>query len=140
VRKCVEARRRGDEKIVAWGTGKASREFMYVEYGAEAIVAAMERYDSSDPVNLGSGREITIKALTELVAKLARFEGKIEWDSSKPDGQPRRSLDVSRAKERLGWVARTPLEEGLRKTIGWFEEHSGSDARLNYDPSAVRTT
>jgi GDP-L-fucose synthase len=140
VRKCVEARRRGDEKIVAWGTGNASREFLYVEDAAEAVVAAMERYDSSDPVNLGSGREITIKALTELVAKVAGFEGRIEWDASKPDGQPRRGLDVSRAKERLGWVAQTPLEEGLRKTVAWFEEHSGSDARLNYDPSVVRLT
>jgi GDP-L-fucose synthase len=139
VRKCVEARRRGDEKIVAWGTGKASREFLYVEDAAEAIVAAMERYDSSEPVNLGSGREITIKALTELVAKLSGFKGRIEWDASKPDGQPRRCLDVTRAKERLGWVARTPLEEGLSKTIAWFEEHAATDARLNYDPSVVRT-
>jgi GDP-L-fucose synthase len=121
VRKCVEARRRGDATITAWGTGSASREFLYVEDCAEAIVTAMERYESSDPINLGSGREITIKALTELVAKLARFDGNIVWDPSKPDGQPRRSLDVSHAKQELGWAARTSLEDGLTRTIEWFE-------------------
>lgn len=121
IRKCVEARRRGDAQITAWGTGSASREFLYVEDCAAGIVAAMERYDGPEPVNLGSGREITIKALTELVAKLCRFEGKIVWDATKPDGQPRRCLDVSRAKEAFGWTARTPFEEGLRKTIEWFE-------------------
>ena len=121
VRKCVEAKRRGDASITAWGTGSASREFLYVEDCAEGLVTAMERYESPEPINLGSGREITIKALTELVAKLSRFEGKIVWDSTKPDGQPRRCLDVSRAKQELGWTARTALEEGLGRTIGWFE-------------------
>jgi GDP-L-fucose synthase len=139
IRKCVEARQRGEDHITAWGTGSASREFLYVEDCAEGIIAAMERYDSSDPVNLGSGREITIKDLTELVARLSGFEGQIDWDPSKPDGQPRRCLDVTRAKERLGFVAGTSLEEGLKRTIAWFEEHAGKDARLDYDPSAVRT-
>jgi GDP-L-fucose synthase len=121
VRKCVEAKRRGDASITAWGTGSASREFLYVEDCAEGLVTAMERYESPEPINLGSGREITIKALTELVAKLSRFEGKIVWDATKPDGQPRRCLDVTRAKQELGWTARTALEEGLGRTIGWFE-------------------
>jgi GDP-L-fucose synthase len=121
IRKCVEARERGDKQIVAWGTGLASREFLYAEDCAEGIVAAMERYDKPDPVNLGSGREITIRALTELIAKLARFEGQIVWDASKPDGQPRRCLDVSRAKQEFGFEAGTAFEEGLLRTIAWYE-------------------
>lgn len=125
VRKCVEARRRGDKTIVAWGTGSASREFLYVEDCAEGLVRAMEQYDSPEPMNLGSGREITIRALTELVAKLCRFEGQIEWDATKPDGQPRRCLDVARARAQLGFVAPTSLEEGLEKTIAWYEKSSG---------------
>ena len=122
IRKCVEARRRGDGRITAWGTGSASREFLYVEDCAEGLVSAMERYDSPEPVNLGSGREITIRALTELIAALCRFEGKILWDATKPDGQPRRCLDVTRAKQEFGFAARTPFEEGLRQTIEWFEQ------------------
>jgi GDP-L-fucose synthase len=121
IRKCVEAKRRGDKEIVAWGTGSASREFLYVDDCAEGVVAALEKYDGPEPINLGSGREITIKALTELVAKLARFEGKITWDTSKPDGQPRRCLDVTRAERVLGFRARTTLEDGLAKTIEWYE-------------------
>ena len=121
VRKCVEAKRRGDKQIVAWGTGSASREFLYVEDCAEALVAAMEKYDSPEPMNLGSGREIRIRDLTELVARLCGFSGAIEWDATKPDGQPRRCLDVTRARAQLGFVARTPLEEGLKRTIAWFE-------------------
>jgi len=121
IRKCVEARRRGDDKISAWGTGSASREFLYVEDCAEGIVTAMEKYESDEPMNLGSGREITIKNLTELVAKLSGFTGRIEWDPTKPDGQPRRCLDVTRAKEKMGFVAQTTLEDGLKKTIEWFE-------------------
>ena len=124
IRKCVEAKRRGDKEIQAWGTGSASREFLYVEDCAEGIVLTMEKYDSPDPMNLGSGREITIKALTELVAKLCGFAGRIVWDPSKPDGQPRRCLDVSRAKERIGFVAGTTLEDGLRKTIAWYEQNA----------------
>lgn len=123
VRKCVQARMNGDATITAWGTGSASREFLYVEDCAEGLVTAMERYDSPEPMNLGSGREITIKELTQLVAKLSRFEGEIAWDASKPDGQPRRCLDVSRAWNAIGFRARTSLEDGLRKTIEWFEAH-----------------
>jgi GDP-L-fucose synthase len=129
IRKCVEARKRGDKEIVAWGTGSASREFLYVEDCAEGLVDAALNYDSPEPLNLGSGREITIRDLTNLVAKLSRFEGKIVWDSTKPDGQPRRCLDVSKAKAALGWTAGTSLEDGLRKTIEWFEQHpSGKSA------------
>ena len=121
IRKCVEARDRGVDHITAWGTGSASREFLYVDDCAEGVVAALEKYDGPEPINLGSGREITIKALTELVAKLARFEGQITWDTSKPDGQPRRCLDVTRAERVLGFRARTTLEDGLAKTIEWYE-------------------
>jgi GDP-L-fucose synthase len=124
IRKCVEAKRRRDKQIQAWGTGSASREFLYVEDCAEGIVLTMEKYESPEPMNLGSGREISIKALTELIAKLSGFDGRIEWDASKPDGQPRRCLDVTRAREQLGFVAGTTLEDGLRKTITWYEQHA----------------
>ena len=123
IRKCVEARDRGDASITAWGTGNVSREFLYVEDCAEGLVAAMERYDSAEPMNLGSGREITIRDLTHLVAQLSRFEGEIVWDAGKPDGQPRRCLDVTRAFNTLGFRAMTTLEDGLRKTVEWYEQH-----------------
>ncbi|HEY2588272.1 MAG TPA: GDP-L-fucose synthase [Tepidisphaeraceae bacterium] len=123
IRKCVEARDRGDKAITAWGTGSASREFLYVEDCAEGLVAAMERYESPEPMNLGSGREISIKDLTHLVAKLVGFQGEVVWDTSKPDGQPRRCLDVTRAKQELGFIAGTTLEGGLRKTIEWYEKN-----------------
>jgi GDP-L-fucose synthase len=129
IRKCVEARDRGDEAIVAWGTGKASREFLYVDDCAEGLVTALEKYDSPEPMNLGNGREISIRELTELVAKFARFEGKIVWDTTKPDGQPRRCLDVTRAAETIGFRAKTTLEDGLKKTVEWFEQNRES-ARL----------
>ena len=125
IRKYVEARDSGAKEIVAWGTGSASREFLYVEDCAAGIVAALQKYDSPEPVNLGSGREITIKHLTELIAKLSGFTGKTAWDATKPDGQPRRCLDVSRAKAAFAFAARTSLEEGLKKTIEWFEGHRG---------------
>lgn len=131
IRKCVEARQRGDKEIVAWGTGSASREFLYAEDCAEGLVLAMEKYDSPDPINLGSGREITIRELTHLIAKLCGFEGKITWDSTKPDGQPRRCLDVSAAREKLGFVAKTPFEAGLKKTIEWFEANRGKAPRTS---------
>jgi GDP-L-fucose synthase len=124
IRKCIEARRRGDQEITAWGTGSASREFLYVEDCAEGLVRAMEKYDSPEPMNLGSGREITVRDLTQLIATLTRFQGRIVWDTSKPDGQPRRCLDVSRAKRQIGFTADTPLEEGLRKTIEWYESQA----------------
>lgn len=123
VRKCVEAKQRGDKEIQAWGTGSASREFLYVEDCAEGVILSMESYESPEPMNLGSGREITIKDLTVLVAKLAGFEGKIVWDPTKPDGQPRRCLDVSRAKNEIGFTAGTSLEDGLRNTIQWYVGH-----------------
>jgi GDP-L-fucose synthase len=122
IRKCVEARDRGDKQIVAWGTGSASREFLYVEDCAEGLIASMEKYDSPEPMNLGSGREITIRDLTELIAKLTNFTGQIVWDATKPDGQPRRCLDVSRANNEIGFVAGTSLEDGLRKTIAWYDQ------------------
>jgi nucleoside-diphosphate-sugar epimerase len=125
VRKCVEAKRRGEEKIVAWGTGSASREFLYVQDCARGMLAALEQYDSPEPMNLGSGREISIKDLTELVARLSGFAGRIEWDPSKPDGQPRRCLDIARARDRVGFMAQTSLEDGLAATIAWFESQSG---------------
>lgn len=123
IRKCIEARDSGEKRITAWGTGSASREFLYVEDCAEGLVLAMEKYDSPEPMNLGSGREITIRDLTHLIAKLTGFQGEIMWDPSKPDGQPRRCLDVTRAKEAIGFTAQTPLEEGLRRTIDWYRQH-----------------
>ena len=122
VRKCVDARRRNAAYIEAWGTGSASREFLYVEDAAEGLVLSLEKYDSPEPMNLGSGREISIRALTELIARLTGFEGEIRWDPSKPDGQPRRCLDVTRARDEIGFVAGTPFEDGLRQTIRWYEE------------------
>jgi GDP-L-fucose synthase len=123
IRKFVEAREAGAARITAWGTGSASREFLYVDDCADAIVAATQKYDSPEPINLGSGREITIKNLTELIARLTRFTGETVWDPSKPDGQPRRCLDVTRAKDAFGFTARTGLEEGLAKTIAWFDKN-----------------
>jgi GDP-L-fucose synthase len=121
IKKCVEARDRGDSYIEAWGTGSASREFLYVEDAARGIVLAAQRYDGRDPVNLGVGSEITIRELTELIARLTGFGGEIRWDRSKPDGQPRRALDTSRAREGFGFTAGTPFEDGLRATIAWYE-------------------
>jgi GDP-L-fucose synthase len=126
IRKCVEARERGDRTIAVWGTGAASREFLHVRDAAEGIVAAAERYDRSDPVNLGAGFEIRIRDLVPLVARLCRFQGDVAWDHSKPDGQPRRMLDTSRALAEFGWKARIPFEEGLRETVDWFERNRGS--------------
>jgi GDP-L-fucose synthase len=120
IKKCVDAVQAGADHIDVWGTGQVSREFLYVADAAEAILLATERYNESDPVNLGAGREIRIKDLTELIARLTGFGGEIRWDPSKPDGQPRRCLDVSRAKARFGFEAKTPFEEGLRQTIEWY--------------------
>jgi GDP-L-fucose synthase len=121
IRKCVEGRRSGAEFIEVWGSGKPSREFLYVEDCADGIIKATESYNDSDPVNLGNGREVLIKDLVELIVKLTRFEGEIRWRSDKPNGQPRRQLDTSRALERFGFQATTPLEAGLKKTIEWYE-------------------
>ncbi|MGQ9926908.1 MAG: GDP-L-fucose synthase family protein [Chloroflexaceae bacterium] len=121
IRKCVEARESGAGEIIAWGDGSPTREFLYVEDAAEGILLAAERYNSSDPVNLGSAYEISIRELTELVARLTGFNGRIVWDTSKPNGQPRRKLDTTRARERFGFLASTPFEDGLRRTIAWYE-------------------
>ena len=122
IRKCIEARDTNADHIDCWGTGSASREFLYVEDAARGILAAAEKMDTPTPINLGTGSETTIKALVELIANLCQFRGEIRWDPTKPDGQPRRCLDTSRAKELLGWQAQVDLEEGLRKTIDWFQE------------------
>jgi GDP-L-fucose synthase len=126
IRKCVEARERGDRQIVVWGTGAASREFLHVRDVAEGIVEAAEKYEKSEPVNLGAGFEIKIRDLVPLVARLCRFEGEIVWDTTKPDGQPRRMLDTSRALREFGWKAQIGFEEGLRETIAWFEQARGN--------------
>ncbi len=120
IRKIVEAQERGADHIVAWGTGAASREFLYVADAAEGIALAAERYDGAAPVNLGAGREITINELAETIARLCGFTGEIRWDTSQPDGQPRRMLDTSRARDLFGFEARTGFEEGLRRTITWY--------------------
>ena len=122
IRKVVEARRRGEETILAWGTGQVSREFLYVEDAAEGIVLAAERYEKPEPVNLGSGQEITIRDLVHLIARLSGFTGRVEWDSSQPDGQPRRCLDTTRAQQEFGFVAQTTLRPGLKNTIEWYEQ------------------
>jgi GDP-L-fucose synthase len=121
IRKCVEAKEQNKKEIVVWGTGSASREFLYVEDCAEAIVLASEKYNKSDPVNIGAGREISIKDLVNLIVKLTGFKGDIVWDPSKPDGQPRRCLDVSKAKKEFGFTAKMGFEEGLKRTIEGFE-------------------
>ena len=120
IRKCVDAVRTGAPEIVVWGTGTATREFLYVEDAAEGIVLATERYDGSEPVNLGTGAEISIKDLVHLIAKHTGFTGRIVWDADRPDGQPRRALDTGRAAKYFGFVAKTSFEEGLRNTIEWY--------------------
>jgi GDP-L-fucose synthase len=121
IRKIFEAKEAGEKSITLWGTGKATREFLYVEDAAEGIILATEKYDKSDPVNLGSGSEISIKDLAELISELAGFDGEIRWDTSKPDGQPRRSLDVSKAEKEFGFKAKVNLREGLKRTIEWYK-------------------
>lgn len=122
IRKCIEARDRGDSHIEAWGSGTASREFLYVEDCAEGIVRASALYDEALPVNLGSGNEVVIKDLVQTIVRLTRFEGEIRWRLDRPDGQPKRQLDTTRALEKFGFKARTSLEEGLKRTIQWYEE------------------
>ncbi|MCD6429563.1 GDP-L-fucose synthase [bacterium] len=120
IRKVYEAKEEGRNYIEVWGTGRVTREFLYVEDGAEGIILATEKYDKPEPVNLGSGMEISIKDLTKLICQFMNFKGEIRWDISKPDGQPRRCLDVSRAKKEFGFEAKTNFEEGLKKTIDWY--------------------
>ncbi len=129
IRKCIEAQERGDEEIVAWGDGSPTREFLYVADGAEGILLAAKRYDKSEPVNLGAGSEISIKDLLETIARLTGFTGRIVWDTSKPNGQPRRAVDGSRAWREFGFRARTDLETGLRETIEWYRR-ARSEGRI----------
>jgi len=129
IRKCVEATKSGDEKITLWGTGSPTREFLYVEDAAEGILLATERYNSSEPINLGSGEEISIKELAALITKLTGFVGDTVWDSSKPNGQARRCLDISRAEKELGFKTQIKLEDGLRKTIEWYASEKTNQAQ-----------
>ena len=122
IKKCLDAIKEGKKEIVVWGTGKPTREFLYVEDAAEGIILATEKYDKSEPVNLGSGFEISIKDLVDLIVKLTGFKGQIIWDTSKPDGQPRRLFDSSRAEKEFGFKAKTGFEEGLVKTVEWYKE------------------
>ena len=124
IKKCVDARESGADHIDVWGTGAASREFLYVDDAAEGIALAAERYDGVEPVNLGTGQEITIRDLVALIVRLTGYRGELRWDTTRPDGQPRRALDTSRARERVGFVARMPWENGLRATIDWYERRA----------------
>ena len=121
IKKCIDAREARVTHIDVWGTGSASREFLYVDDAADGIVLGADRYDGPEPVNLGVGREITIRDLVETIVRLTRFEGEVHWDATKPDGQPRRALDTSRARDAFGFEARTTFEDGLRATIDWYE-------------------
>jgi GDP-L-fucose synthase len=128
IRKMVDAKERGESEIVLWGDGSPTREFLYVEDAVEGIWLATTRYDDPEPVNLGTGEEISIRALAELVAELTGYDGEIVWDTSKPNGQPRRKLDVSRAGERFGFRAATPFREGLEQTIAWYRMSAATPA------------
>ncbi len=123
IRKCVEVIDAGQDTLEVWGTGKATREFLYVEDAAAAMVLATEKWDDPAPINIGTGKEISIKDLVEMIVRLSGFEGKIVWDSTKPDGQPRRCLEVSNARERLGFEASMDFETGLKRTIEWYREN-----------------
>jgi len=131
IRKCVEAKQTGAREIVAWGTGNATREFLYVEDAADAIVIAAEKYSKPDLVNLGSGQEIAVRDLVQIVRTVAGCSSTVRWDTSRPDGQPRRSLDTSRATAEFGWRAKTTLAEGLKKTLEWFLTAQSQQARAS---------
>jgi GDP-L-fucose synthase len=128
IKKCVDARENGDPFIEVWGTGSASREFLYVDDAADGIVRAAELYDGAEPVNLGVGEEITIRELVELIVRLTGYGGEIRWDSTKPDGQPRRALDTSRGRDLFGFSAKVPFDTGLARMIQWYEDHRRSPA------------
>jgi GDP-L-fucose synthase len=130
IKRCADAGRSGAREVMVWGTGSATREFLYVEDAAEAVVLAAERYDGAEPVNIGSGQEISLRALVGLVARFTGFSGVITWDTSKPDGQPRRLVDTSRAAAGFGFVARMPFEEGLRRTIEWYRSLTAAPSRF----------
>jgi len=131
IKKFVDAKESNAPAVEVWGTGAASREFLYVDDAARGLVLAAERYNKPDPVNLGSGMEITIKDLVTLIQELTGYSGEIRWDRSKPDGQPRRCLDVSRAREKFGFEAKMPFKEGLKRTIAWYGEHRAEAARMH---------
>jgi len=126
IRKCVEAKARGDKQITVWGNGRATREFLYVDDAARGIILAAEKYNSSEPVNLGAGFEISIKKLVDLIVRLTKFKGDIIWDAAKPNGQPRRCLDTTRARKEFGFEAKVSFETGLKKTIVWYERNRES--------------
>jgi GDP-L-fucose synthase len=128
IRKMSDAQARGERAVVLWGDGSPTREFLYVDDAAEGIVLASLRYDSPDPVNLGTGEEISIKELAELIGEATGFEGEIVWDTTKPNGQPRRKLDTTRAKELFGFEAQTPFREGIARTVAWYREHAAAYA------------
>lgn len=136
IRKCVEARRRGEQRITAWGSGIVSREFLHVDDAAEGILLAARRYNRGDPINLGTGEEITIRALAELVREVSGFRGEIDWDPARPDGQPRRCLETSRAAEEFGFEPRITLRDGLSQTVRWYENHLAGGP----EPLAARGT
>lgn len=129
IKKCVDGSLRGEKEIVVWGTGKATREFLYVEDAAEAIVLATKKYDQSEPVNIGAGFEISIRDLVDLIVQLTGFPGRVIWDPTKPDGQPRRLLDTTRAFQEFGFKAKTGFEEGLKKTIDWYRQYAEKNNR-----------
>jgi len=131
IRKCWEAKKAGSGEIVAWGTGNATREFLFVDDAAEAIILEAEKYAKPDLINLGSGEEISIRGLFEQIRSLIGYEGLVRWDATKPDGQPRRCLDTSRALAEFSWRAKTSMQDGLRRTIMWFEQqaHTAAEAR-----------
>lgn len=124
IKKCVDARERGDGEITVWGTGTPTREFLYADDAAEAILLAAERYDGSEPVNIGSGKPMAIRDLVARIAELTKFRGRVVWDATQPDGQPRRHLSTRKAEEAFGFVAKTPFEEGLRRTLAWYEQQT----------------
>jgi GDP-L-fucose synthase len=125
IRKCLEARERREAEVVIWGTGTPTREFLYVEDAARAVELAVARLDTAEPVNVGSGQEISIRELAERIARLTGYRGRLRFDPSRPDGQPRRCLDVTRAREWLGFTASTSLEDGLARTLGWYQQSRG---------------
>jgi GDP-L-fucose synthase len=130
IRRCIEARENGERELVVWGTGRATREFLYVEDAARAIVTAAEKHDGPEPINIGSGHEISIRDLVHMIANLTGYSGALVFDESKPDGQPRRCLDTSRAERLLGFKTTVPFHIGLRRTIEWFEERRGTHASV----------
>jgi GDP-L-fucose synthase len=128
IRKMLEAQDRGEHQVVLWGDGSPTREFLYVEDCAEAITLAALRYDEPEPVNLGTGEEISIRELAEVIAEATGYDGELVWDTSKPNGQPRRKLDTTRARDLFGFEAKTPFRDGIERTVAWYREHASAYA------------